>query len=207
MGDMERKKVILPIIFSLILIGITANYAMAAIVVSVEGTIIDVDGDFYAWDLTGTTAATSMVVTNVCGNTSNPSEELDPILTVQSPAMMKFNDDGFTPCDNFASSIVLFDVTEVMDGCWVTNAAGFQGLGGEIGPYTLTLDLQGPGTIASLGLVNGLFDCPAAPVGGSDVSISTTSLLLAGVQSISMWMIPVVIAGAGIGVFVIKRRN
>ena len=44
-------------------------------------------------------------------------------------------------------------------------------------------------------------------VGGTNVSIDTSALLLAGVQSISMWMIPVVIAGVGIGVFVIKRRN
>jgi len=44
-------------------------------------------------------------------------------------------------------------------------------------------------------------------VGGSDVSINTSALLLAGVESISMWMIPVVIAGIGIGIFVIKRRN
>jgi len=44
-------------------------------------------------------------------------------------------------------------------------------------------------------------------VGGSDVSIDQSALLLAGVSSVSMWMIPVVIAGVGIGVFVIKRRN
>jgi len=44
-------------------------------------------------------------------------------------------------------------------------------------------------------------------VGGTDISINTSALLLAGVQSISMWMIPVLIAGIGIGVFVIKRRN
>jgi len=44
-------------------------------------------------------------------------------------------------------------------------------------------------------------------VGGFNVPIDTSSLLLAGVQSISMWMIPVVIAGIGIGIFVIKRRN
>jgi len=50
-------------------------------------------------------------------------------------------------------------------------------------------------------------NCLNVQVGGSDVSINTSALLLAGVQSISMWMIPVVIAGAGIGVFVIKRRN
>jgi len=42
-------------------------------------------------------------------------------------------------------------------------------------------------------------------VGGTSLPIDTTALLLAGVQSISMWMIPVVIAGIGIGVFVIMR--
>ena len=44
-------------------------------------------------------------------------------------------------------------------------------------------------------------------IGGTSVPIDQTALLLAGVQSISMWMIPVVIAGVGIGVFVIKRRK
>jgi len=48
---------------------------------------------------------------------------------------------------------------------------------------------------------------PPPVVGGFDVSINTSSLLLAGVQSVSMWMIPVVIAGVGIGIFVIKRRQ
>ena len=45
------------------------------------------------------------------------------------------------------------------------------------------------------------------PVGGTFIPIDQSALLLAGVQSISMWMIPVVIAGAGIGVIVIKRRS
>ena len=44
-------------------------------------------------------------------------------------------------------------------------------------------------------------------IGGISIPIDTSALLLAGAQSISMWMIPVVIAGIGIGVFVIKRRN
>ena len=44
-------------------------------------------------------------------------------------------------------------------------------------------------------------------VGGTHLPIDTTALLLAGVQSISMWMIPVVLVGIGIGVFVIKRRK
>jgi len=44
-------------------------------------------------------------------------------------------------------------------------------------------------------------------VGGTEIPIDTTSLLLAGAQSVSMWMIPVVAAVVVIGVFVIKRRN
>jgi len=44
-------------------------------------------------------------------------------------------------------------------------------------------------------------------IGGEIIPINTTALLLAGVQSISMWMIPVVIAGAGIGVFVTMRSR
>jgi len=45
------------------------------------------------------------------------------------------------------------------------------------------------------------------PVGGHIIPIDQTALLLAGVQSISMWMIPVVVSGAGIGVFVIMRTR
>jgi len=44
-------------------------------------------------------------------------------------------------------------------------------------------------------------------IGGTYIPIDQSALLLAGVQSISMWMIPVLIAGIGIGVFVIKRRK
>ena len=48
---------------------------------------------------------------------------------------------------------------------------------------------------------------PVGVIGGELIPLDTTALLLAGVQSVSMWMIPVILAGAGIGVFVIKRRN
>ena len=44
-------------------------------------------------------------------------------------------------------------------------------------------------------------------VGGEILPINSMALMLAGVQSISMWMIPVVLAGAGIGVFVIMRTR
>jgi len=44
-------------------------------------------------------------------------------------------------------------------------------------------------------------------VGGTFIPLDKTALLLAGVQSISMWMVPVVVAGVGIGIFVVIRRK
>ena len=48
---------------------------------------------------------------------------------------------------------------------------------------------------------------PGAAVGGELLPLDTTALLLAGVQMNAAWIIPVVAAGIGIGVFVIKRRK
>lgn len=46
------------------------------------------------------------------------------------------------------------------------------------------------------------------PVGGMGIPIDTTALLLAGIQGSSLWMIPaIVIAGAGIGIFSLKRSK
>ena len=47
----------------------------------------------------------------------------------------------------------------------------------------------------------------AESVGGTFIQPDKTVLLLAGAQSISMWMIPVVVTGIGIGVFVVIRRK
>jgi len=85
---------------------------------------------------------------------------------------------------------------------------GFQGSGPN---YLATLNTA-TGLITHIGLSqNGLdglaIQLVQAPIGGTLVPIDTTALLLASVQSISMWMIPVVAAGIVIGVFVIKRRK
>jgi len=43
------------------------------------------------------------------------------------------------------------------------------------------------------------------PVGGELIPIESTSLILAGAQSFS-WMIPVILSGIGIGLFVVSRK-
>ena len=49
-------------------------------------------------------------------------------------------------------------------------------------------------------------DLPPTIVGGKLIPIETTSLILAGAQSFS-WMIPVVLTGIGIGLFVVSRKS
>jgi len=76
--------------------------------------------------------------------------------------------------------------------------------------YLCTVAL-GSGVVTIIGAtVDGLDAIAFIPditIGGTLIPIDTTTLLLAGVQSISMWMIPVVAAGVGVSVFVIKRRK
>jgi len=70
------------------------------------------------------------------------------------------------------------------------------------GTLTAPVETSGTGTFN-----DNLPDQCDIPIGGTFVPIDQSALLLAGAQSISMWMIPVILAGVGIGIFVIKRRN
>jgi len=64
----------------------------------------------------------------------------------------------------------------------------------SVGLYTI--DLTGVASTAAA----------CTPVGGELIPIDSTSLLLAGAQSFS-WMIPVVLSGIGIGLFVVFRKS
>jgi len=55
--------------------------------------------------------------------------------------------------------------------------------------------------------ITGAIECSGVDiVGGELIPIETTSLILAGAQSFS-WMIPVVLSGIGIGLFVVSRKS
>ncbi len=47
---------------------------------------------------------------------------------------------------------------------------------------------------------------PGPDVGGTLLQINTTPLLLAGAQMTASWVIPVIAAGAGIGLVLLRRK-
>ncbi|MGI0056936.1 MAG: hypothetical protein ACREAK_06125 [Nitrosarchaeum sp.] len=65
----------------------------------------------------------------------------------------------------------------------------------------------GPRTGSTTETVRILSDGSSTVVGGELIPIDTTSLLLAGVQMTASWLIPVIVAGAGIGLFVVSRKS
>ena len=56
-----------------------------------------------------------------------------------------------------------------------------------------------------------LFSCqpppPETPVAGELLPLDSTSLFLAGIQSMTVWMIPTVLGLAGVGVYLVKFRK
>ncbi len=57
---------------------------------------------------------------------------------------------------------------------------------------------------------NGPFTCafvnsPISAVGGTPIPIDTTMVLVAGAQSISAWMIPIIVAGIGFAIVIARK--
>ena len=86
---------------------------------------------------------------------------------------------------------------------WVSETT-FDGLG----PQVLTIDTAGNRVVIGSGVreVADLDFLPCIVVGGESLSIDSTALILAGAQSFS-WMIPVVLSGIGIALFVVSRKS
>jgi len=86
---------------------------------------------------------------------------------------------------------------------WVART-NFQGLGEEVN----TINSAGIRTVVGSGLrvVADIDFVPLKDVGGELLSIDTTALALAGLQSSAIWMLPVLAGAVGIGAYYIKTR-
>ncbi len=144
---MIKKTIMITSIAMIFLIGFTTNNANAAEEVVIEGAIVLGGTDVFFWEFTGTDGTSDLEVKLECGNSGDPSTALDPFLTVIDPSGNARTDDDSSvgPCDTFFEGSKLEYATgEVEDGCWTTILEG--AFGGTSGPYTLKVELQGPGT-------------------------------------------------------------
>ena len=81
---------------------------------------------------------------------------------------------------------------------------------GEGNPVNLASMNTGTGVITSIGQTQiGLDALAFAPagIGGELLPINTTALLLAGLQSSALWMIPFVVSAIGIGAVLIRKKS
>jgi len=183
---MTNKTILMTSIIAMtVIFGITANYAFAAdIKVQPVTVVINSNGEFHAWQITGADAESVLLVT-LC----DPSETFNPVLFVNSPSIFKFSIDDFG-CGFPLESEVTYDPGQVENGCWVTQSRSLNFLGGQ---YTLTLDLQGSGAITPLGTVNSLVDCPDVIDFNIDIKPGSAPN---SINTKSMGVVPVAILGS-----------
>jgi len=102
--------------------------------------------------------------------------------------------------DNLEDVVV---VTPAQDGKYDSVFPTENPLLGRIGVHDVMVFYDTATSETSIEVSN---DCTGIPVGGTIIPIETSSLLLANAQSFS-WMIPVVLSGIGIGLFVVSRKS
>ncbi len=137
--------------------------------------------------------ATNNVLTDVlpAGVTFVPSSST--ICNEISPGVVECK---FGLSDSQTFTDIIFDVTVDADACGsLTNTA------------SIIADEFDPDTSNNMAIETTIVNKPCIiPVGGELIPIETTSLLLASAQSFS-WMIPLVLSGIGIGLFVVSRKS
>ena len=126
-------------------------------------------------------------------------------------ATERFENELYTvdPMTGATTFVVLLDTR--MDGLGSDDLGRI--FGTETGPDSVHLINIIVGSDETVGAVGDnpsdvdFFPCPIVtpPVGGELIPIESTSLILAGAQSFS-WMIPVILSGIGIGIFLVRRK-
>ena len=95
--------------------------------------------------------------------------------------------------DGYCPGMSGFDLSQIDHAYFLITASG-------------TTAVSGAGNLSLESISVLIVDSGSGPVGGTSLPIDTTALLVSGAQSTSMWMIPVILAGIGITVFVLKRK-
>ncbi len=105
--------------------------------------------------------------------------------------------------------VLLLSMTVLMTSVFLTE----QAFAGTVGPPQTCREAEaglaqcaaGPAGLACRVMYNGFIDNLCRAVGGDMIQMETTSILAAGAQYTAAWMIPTLIAAAGIGIVIARK--
>jgi len=184
---------VLVILTAITVIGINGNYAYAESGVAQISDITSQGGvGFDVIDPDGTESV--VFFSNEQGQTPTPEENIPTDPTCPNPLEMSFGFFTWPQPQDFDGPSV-FIITDC-----------------STPPVTYSCEVFHPTFIGSeekTGTCTCIENCDSqqpTTVGGEFLPIKTTSLLLASAQTFS-WMIPVVLSGIGIGLFVVTRKS
>jgi len=131
------------------------------------------------------------------------------LIQIQNNANMLNDCTGTTNVDS-AGTIDIGSDTDAT----LTNHGTINGPG-QINLFGINLLAENSGIITALinpisalmQILSPCSDTPTPPVGGNIIPIDTTSLLLAGGQTIMVWLIPVLVSVAVIGLFLVRKKE
>jgi len=163
-------------------------------------TPVDLGGLGTLWDVEVTLSGIQSTGFMTIFKTDNDGGTFDAVLPVDP--LLTFTEVG-NPLNTFSQPIPTKDF-EVTGAAWShtqnRNEDGF--LSGFFYPTGLIIEETPDGSAKHTVRPGFPFE-----IGGTMIPIDTTALLLAGAQTNVVWILPVALAGIGIGMFVIKRRN
>ena len=135
-------------------------------------------------------------------------------MTIDSDVMMTVGDDSIITIDTDDSNILDNKGTLNIDPDGTINVGSnsftlLSNEGAINGPGVINLfgqviEIENTGTITAV--INEIFTDGVA-IGGEIISIESTAVLLAGAQTISSWLIPVIVSAAGIGLVLLRKKE
>ena len=145
---------------------------------------------------------------NLLDNQGTLNVEDTGLIQIQNNANMLNDCTGTTNVDSLGT----IDIGSATDAT-LTNHGTINGPG-QINLFGINLLAQNSGIITAIinpisALMQILSPCSDIPpvVGGNIIPIDTTSLLLAGGQTIMVWLIPVLVSVAVIGFFLVRKKE
>jgi len=185
----------------LVLVPVGAQAAFASTITIDEGAAMTIGTD--------STVTINTDDSNLLDNQGILNVEDNGLLQIQNNANMLNDCTGTTNIDSLGT----IDIGSATDAT-LTNHGTINGPG-QINLFGTNLLAENSGILtaiinpitALMQILSPCTDTPTPPVGGAILPIDTTSLLLAGGQTIMVWLVPVLVSVAVIGFFLVRKKE